>query len=372
MSTLPRKILFAASDVGYRMALYKKFIQSTLKDKLTAESLVISVVPKKHYETNYDYEYNFFGKNFLYRWTRAMLNFFRSLLRYDVFHFISGETLLTRKLRHLELMIYKIVGKKIIMHFVGVDIRSADYIQWKEKNIFQYLQGKDDFRKTERWQTKLISDAEKFADYILVSTPDLLELIPSAHYFPVLLDVEKFQSELAAFEATEKKSGEIIILHCPTNAAKNMKGTVHIDVVLEKIAAESTYNIKLIRPYKAKEGTAYTYTASRYELFKLYKEADIVIDQMVIGWYGLLSVEALAAGKEVICYVDKKLKSYLFPECPIHIADMNELEKTLILCIEKLAKGKSTDTIKQLEWVKKFHSIWENHSELLHAWNIKQ
>jgi hypothetical protein len=367
----PKKILFAASDVGYRMELYKKFIANNLKDKLQAETLVIDEVSREHYKTDYDYKYNFFGKSFLYRWTWALLNFFRSIFRYDIFHFISGETLLTRKLRRSELMTYKLFGKKIVMHFVGADIRSEAYSQWKEINLFQFLQGKDDFPKSEPWQRKLIKDAEQFADYILVSTPDLLELIPSAHFYPVLLDLSKFQSELDKFEAPQKKPGEIVILHCPTNAAKNMKGTVHIDVVLEKIVAQSKHNIRLIRPYKDKEGTTYTYTASRYELFKLYKEADIVIDQMVTGWYGLLSVEALAAGKEVICYVDKKLQRYLFPGCPIHLADINELEQTLNSCIEKLASGNSTDAARQLDWVKKYHSIWENNSELLRAWNVQ-
>jgi hypothetical protein len=367
----PLKILFGTVDVGYRIELYTKFIKKKFADKLKAESLVISMVPRQHYETRYDYEYNLFGKFFLYRWMQSLVNFIKCLFRYDIFHFISGETLLTRKLRHWEFRVYKLFGKRVIMHFVGADIRSVPYTQWKEKNIFQYLQGKDDFPKSEPWQKKLIRDAEQFADYILVSTPDLLELIPSAHYFPVLLDLDKFQSELDPIETAKKISGEIVILHCPTNATQNLKGTVHIEPVLEKIVAESKYNIRLIRPYKDKKGT-YTYTTSRYELFKLFKEADIVIDQMVIGWYGLLSVEALAAGKQVICYVDEKLKRYLFPGSPILLADINELEKTLTACIEEHANGNKTDVAAQRAWLKKYYSIEENHSELLHAWNVEQ
>jgi hypothetical protein len=254
---------------------------------------------------------------------------------------------------------------------VGSDIRSPEYIRWKEKNIFDYLKGRDDFPKSEPWQKKLIKDAEKFGDYILVSTPDLLELIPSAHYFPVLLDLEKFRKELDSIETAKKNPGEIVILHCPTNTRENLKGTIHIDPVLEKIVSESKYNIRLIRPYKDKEGTSYTYTASRYELFKLYKEADIIIDQMVIGWYGLLSIEALAAGKEVMCYVDEKLKHYLFPGCPIHLTDINQLEKTLTSCIEELIHEKLTDVNGQLEWVKKFHTIEMNNTALIDAWSIK-
>ena len=170
----PKKLLFAAVDVGYRIELYTKFIKDNLAGRLSAESLVIFMVPEQHYKTRYDYEYNFFGKIFFYRWTQALINFLRCLFRYDIFHFISGETLLTRKLMRWELMIYKWMGKRVIMHFVGADIRSPEYIRWKEKNVFQYLQGKDDFPKSEDWQRKLIKNAFQFSDYILVSTPDFL------------------------------------------------------------------------------------------------------------------------------------------------------------------------------------------------------
>lgn len=367
----PKKILFGTVDTGYRIELHTKFIKSNLSDKLKPESLVISMVPEHHYKTAYDYEYNLFGKFFLYRWIQSMINFLRGVIRYDIFHFISGETLLTWKLRHWELMIYKMLGKRVVMHFVGADIRSLEYVSWKEKNIFEYLKGSDNGSKSEPWQKKLIKDAEQFADYTLVSTPDLLELIPSAHYFPVLLDVEKFRSELDEIKTPEKKPDEIVILHCPTNVTQNLKGTVHIDPVLEKIAAQSKYSIKLLRPYKDKEGKKYTHTISRYELFNLFKQADIVIDQMIIGWYGLLSVEALAAGKEVICFIDEKLKHHLFPGCPIHLADVTELEKVLTDCIEKLISGKTTDVAGQLAWVKKFHSIDNNHEALLKAWQIE-
>ena len=186
----------------------------------------------------------------------------------------------------------------------------------------------------------------------------------------MLLDLPKFQKELDAIESTKKNTGEIVILHCPTNATVRTKGTIHIDAVLEQIVAETKHNIRLVRPYKEKEGTSYNYTASRYELFRMFKEADIVIDQMVIGWYGLLSVEALAAGRDVVCFVDEKLKPYLFPGCPIHVADVNTLKKTLLDCIDQYARGIQPDTSRQLEWLKKYHTIEGNHSELLNAWNM--
>jgi hypothetical protein len=106
-------------------------------------------------------------------------------------------------------------------------------------------------------------------------------------------------------------------------------------------------------------------------MFKDYKEADIVIDQMIIGWYGLKSVEALAAGRQVICYIDKHLESFLFADCPIFNANINTLEAQILQCIDRIRKGK-TDLKGQLEWVRRYHTIEENHDALLEAWNLKE
>jgi hypothetical protein len=364
-----KKILFAAVDVGYRVELYTKFIHSYYADQLDPESLTTFVLPKQHYKTNYTYEFHYHTKPIIYRWYRSFLNFIFCLFRYDIFHFISGETLLTRKLRPLELRIYKLFGKRIVMHFVGSDIRSPQYIYWKEKNIQKFLSGDDNFPKNLHWQKKLINDARKYSDSILVSTPDLKELIPESEYYPVMLDLDKYLHELNEVAYNSNAEKEIVILHSPSNI--QVKGTTHIHKVLKKIESESKYKIKLLLPAEKMMDNPKIYSVGRYELFRLYKESDIVIDQMIIGWYGLQSIEALAAGKQVISYIDEHLKPYLFPGCPIEVADINSLEKAILNCIDNIINEKMVNTQNNIEWIRKYHTIENNHSALIKAWNIK-
>jgi hypothetical protein len=265
---------------------------------------------------------------------------------------------------------YKWFGKQVIMHFVGCDIRSLDYSHWKAIHIQEYLAGVDAFPKSESWQKKLIRDAVQYADTILVSTPDLKEIIPQATYFPVLLDLDKFLDELNKIEV-EKKTDEIVILHSPSNLFQTQtKGTAYIIPALKKIAALPQYNVRLILPSEKDESRSTKYSSTRYDLFKHFKEADIVIDQLITGWYGLLSVEALAAGKEVICYVDEHLKPNLFPDCPIEIADVNNIEEVIIKCIEKIKTGKALSHQQKMEWVRGFHTIEKNNKALLTAWHV--
>ena len=45
---------------------------------------------------------------------------------------------------------------------------------------------------------------------------------------------------------------------------------------------------------------------------ELIEQADLVVDQLLIGWYGGLAVEAMALGKPVLCYLrDDDLKRFV-------------------------------------------------------------
>jgi hypothetical protein len=139
---------------------------------------------------------------------------------------------------------------------------------------------------------------------------------------------------------------------------------------LKQVAAMPQYKVRLILPSEKDKSRSTPYSSTRYELFKHFKEADIVIDQLITGWYGLLSVEALAAGKEVICYVDEHLKPNLFPGCPIEIANVNNLEEVIIKCIEKIRTGKHLSQQEKIDWIRQYHTIEKNNEPLLRAWNI--
>ena len=363
MAQKKRKILFAAVDIGWRIEHYCKFIQERFPNELDAYSFVKYYLPKKHYDTNYTYMYNFQEKSTFYGWFVSFYFFIVSLFKYDIYHFFSGETLLTRKLRRFEFFIYKLLGKKIILHFVGTDIRCIDYVLWKEKNIHQYLKGNISHDTSLPWQKKLIKDARKYADSILVSTPDLLDIIPEARYYPVVLDIEKFKLDLNNVKPNIKNPNKIVILHAPSNI--DMKGTSIIHKVLKEIEKESNGSVELKLMADEDEKYDRIYTVSRYDLFNLYIEADIVVDQLIIGWYGLQAVEALLSNNKVISYIDNRYKKYLYANCPIYSADANTLKSVVYQCIEDIKNGIDNEN---LEWVNHYHTIEKNNERLIQAW----
>lgn len=343
-----KRILFAAVDIGYRINTYTGFINRTFSEKLEVESMSKYKLPETHYQTNYTHVISIYSMSKILSYFKLFLFFLKTLYRYDILHFFSGETILTWKLRGLELRIYKILGKNVIMHFVGSDIRSENYLNFKREFLIKYLQNKIVLPEfSDRIQQKLIKNSFKNSNKNLVSTPDLLTAIPNAVYLPVMLDFDEFYKTIGVISFDEPD--KIRILHSPSGFG--LKGSEYINSVLDEIQRMYLYNIEIILPGKNEENRN-IYSMTRYELLKTFKSVDIVIDQLLIGWYGLKSVEALATGCEVVCFIEDKLEKYLGENCPIVNANAINLKQKLIELIEKLLVENNRK--KRLEINKKF------------------
>lgn len=364
--------MFGAVDIGFRIELYSKFIDSYLSDQFSAESFTKFKLAESHYKTQYTYVCEVSHHSALYVYFYTFGFFLYSLFRYDVFHFFSGETILTRKLRWLEFFVYKLLGKRVVMHFVGSDVRNPEYLYWKNENLIAFLNGERSVRKTKLWQDALIADSRRYADYILVSTPDLLENVPGAHYYPVVIDFDKFDQEVGGvLDLALKKSmdGKFTILHAPSN--DKVKGTAFIHTVLDKISARHKDSVQMITPGDNIRKSGKLYSVSRYELFGLMQKSDILIDQMVIGWYGLQSLEALLCGNTVLCYIEEGLEQYLYEDCPIVVVNALTIESELDRRIVQSHHLTVNERKRNIEWVKKYHTIENNHAELLAAWGLE-
>ncbi len=356
-----KKILFAAVDIGWRIEHYSIFIKNNTTEKILVDSFVKHAVSKSQYRTNYTYHIQYDKLNAFLRWVFSFFFFLFATIKYDTFYFLSGETLLTRKLRRFEFAVYKLFNKRIIMHFVGSDIRSPEYVIWKEENIIQYINNDVNNDKTTNWQKKLIADSLKFSHETFVSTPDLLSIIPTAKYIPVFIDYEKFNKDLKS-ELLPKtnffKTDKIKILHSPSHY--KIKGSSIILEAIEKLKSENS-DFEFIYTPDLNIDTGSNYPVTRYQLFKLYSEADIVIDQMTIGWYGLQSIEALLSNCHVFCYIEKELISSYFKDSPIIPTDAVELKNDLLNLLKNFKKP---DLIKNQGWVKRNHTI-ENKGQII-------
>ena len=65
------------------------------------------------------------------------------------------------------------------------------------------------------------------------------------------------------------------------------------------------------------------------EAFEIYKTADIIVDQVFVGIYGVFSIECMAMGKPVVCYIDPRMKERYPEELPVISADRDEVEQRI-------------------------------------------
>lgn len=155
---------------------------------------------------------------------------------------------------------------------------------------------------------------------VLVSTPDLLRYQPDAMWCPVVIDVDRWRVHR---DDASARTGPPVVLHAPSNPL--IKGSHLIDPVLRRLESEGLIE------YRRVQGLTYA------QMKQQYAECDIVLDQFLIGSYGVAACEAMAAGCIVVGYVDSVTRLAVLQqtghEVPIVDATVDTLDTVLRLVI---------------------------------------
>jgi glycosyltransferase involved in cell wall biosynthesis len=95
-----------------------------------------------------------------------------------------------------------------------------------------------------------------------------------------------------------------LVVHAPSD--RQLKGSDFVIKAVETLREEGLqFDFKLIEDMP------------NHEALEQYRAADIIIDQLLIGWYGVVSIEAMAMGKTVIAYVRDDLTGYFKDGIPL-------------------------------------------------------
>lgn len=349
-------MLFCAVDIGGRMETFSSYLKKKYPQH-TFKTFSKYQLNKEHYDSNYDFQFNYHKRSKVEQYIISLLFFIYTLFRFDVIYIISGENILTRRLLAFELMTYKFFGKKVIMNFVGADIRNPDHTRMVslKMNVVPESITEEPIQKP--FQLKLCRLAEEYADEILVVSPDLFQFFTKeVELVPVFIDISKFQNELEAYRGQKKDTSfQPVILHAPSNP--ELKGTPYIQKVFNKLREQKQWELILTTDPQFRSQIHPPYTVTKYELLRLFSISDIVIDQLSIGWYGMQSIEALLSSSRVICLIDKKLENYLPPEHSLSVIHQpQDLEQTINEVVEELNDENILDT----SWIKDFHTIERN------------
>jgi glycosyltransferase involved in cell wall biosynthesis len=205
----------------------------------------------------------------------------RAVRSYDLIHFNFGQSLVPiwfgdRLVNELPLL--RAAGKTIFVTFQGCDVRPQRCCFCTKEHC--------------RAETpRRLPNAERFlryADRCFHLNPDLSRWLPGSRFLPYAsVDPGQLTPQPA------RPDGEqVVVAHAPTD--REVKGTAHVIAAVEQLQREGVpIRLELL------EGMP------RSELLARLQAADLVVDQLLIGWYGGFAVEAMALGKPVLCHVEE-------------------------------------------------------------------
>jgi glycosyltransferase involved in cell wall biosynthesis len=227
-------------------------------------------------------------RNFVARQAVQAAALARLLPRTDVFHFYFGLTLVPRR---AQFPILRATRRKSVFHFLGSDIRG------KSPEELAYA---------------------RHADARVVGSYDAIRWVPDAEVIPPGVDLGRLQP------LPPPRDDKPVFVHAPSSRAR--KGTEHFVRACEQLGVE----LEIV------EGLHHEEARGRYE------RADVVLDQLNAGWYGMLAIEAMALGKPVVTFLHdeaaRRTEEAFETQVPIVRADRENLVETLRPLAESAAE----------------------------------
>lgn len=207
-------------------------------------------------------------------------------------------------------------GIKVAMISHGSDIRTPSrHVELEEFSPFVApLDGLTEALEIKAGRNHALLDRVDLPLY--ASTADLLLYRPEAIWLPTLTDPERWlalpPSQFWQWEETSPVSQEEglpptqggqqkpVVLHVPSKSA--LKGTASIASAMRKLEEEGYIE------YLEAEKVPYT------DMPDLVSKADVVIDQVSMGLYGVASVEAMLAGRIVVAQAGQHIRDHIARE----------------------------------------------------------
>jgi glycosyltransferase involved in cell wall biosynthesis len=206
------------------------------------------------------------------------------------------------------LRLLRALGKRIVFHFCGCEVRNRAITLDKYE-----LSG-----CTECVSLVCLGKRHpdpSLADVTLVATPDLLEFVPGAQLMPGPVDLRKWTPRPPRTTPISVDD-PVRILHAPSD--REIKGTRHLLDAVERLKS-ADYPVELLML----EGVPHD------NVVEFCGQADLAVDQLMIGAYGTVAIEMMAKGVPVVCRIRDDLRPYYRDDLPIVSAGPDEVYNAL-------------------------------------------
>ncbi len=245
------------------------------------------------------------------QWWRTLVcvwRFFRffawALWRYDVFHFHSESFLGSHGDWDLKLL--RLFRKVVVFQYWGFDVKlQSPALLWE-----RYGAVKRDIRfyaNSRKLRDNLLH--LRYADFRVYSGLEVLRNVPDALFIPIAIDVERWKpaAEIPLEHRLPPTSdGRILHPFQTWDTRGDWKGTSVVREAIDRLKAEGL-PVELVFLDRVPNDAMPYY----------YQQVDIVIEQLLSGFHGNVSIEAMAMGKPVVCFLHDDAYKLVPPGNPI-------------------------------------------------------
>ena len=203
--------------------------------------------------------------------------------RFEVIHF-HGGSFLPPRLRAQDAMGYRRLGRTVIVQFWGSEAR-LDSVE-AERNPYYPLP----VPSTETHKRAMFDRWAEITGGHVIAADGAFDAFLTDHFDHIhvarqCVDTQALQPR---YPRTEVESP--LVVHAPS--APMLKGTPHVREAVETLRQEGVR-------FRYEELTGESHAL----VLEKVREADLVVDQLLLGSHGILAVESMALGKPVVCFI---------------------------------------------------------------------
>ncbi len=307
---------------------------------------------------------------------RLAATFFQIRGRYDIFHFNFGHSLISfpspakerlpalfKYADQLDLPFYpRTAGLFVTYH--GCDARQK-YPTMKRTKIApchdpNCYDGLCNSSRLDDYRRHGISKMARYVEHIWALNPDLLYFLPpgKSSFIPYTI------SSWSDLPVRPPQLGQKLrIVHAPTN--REAKGSDRILASLKAIdsAHPGVIEVQLVE------------NVSHEQALKALCEADLVVDQILVGWYGGVAVEAMKMAKPVIARLAAEDLHFIPQQMAEDVqqtiiqADPDTIDEVLLRCMgdKDLLRRRAAAS---LEYVHRWHDPLKVATQVKQAYGV--
>ena len=210
-------------------------------------------------------------------------------------------------------------GRKVALLFHGSEVREPDvHARLTPWSPFAHASADQPTLAKHEAVQRVQTAMHGFPGPRFVSTLDLIDNVPDATWLPVVVGPGAFTPTRPALRKPRP-----VVAHAPSSSA--LKGSAWIDPVLDQLDSEGLISYRRVADLPPVAVT------------DLIREADVLVDQVVLGGVGVLAVQAMAAGRLVVAHLPESVRRR-FPEpVPVVEATPETLQHVILSIIEDRA-----------------------------------